>query len=270
MLGSATHPGISVRHVWRRTIPVLFLLSTGVCLMAVGCASSGSRPVKVEIQPFTPEDQVAWDKASTAEYRLHRGDSFDVYFEFYPDQDQVGLVVLPDGRVSLPHIDTTMALGLTISQLDSAITSKYAEEYLDPELSIVIREFGEHVVYVLGEVIKPGAVILPYQNASVLQAVAEARGFTKEAAKSEVLHVRITPEGYQYRHLDLSHLEKRDFMTPEILDLQPYDVIYVPRSAIGDVAAFSNQVLSSVLSVADLFWDIYAISNIDKVDRLVR
>lgn len=270
MLGSATQPENAVRQVWRLALPALFLVSAGICLTAGGCASSSFRSVNTEMQPFTPEEQLAWDQASTAEYRMHKGDVFDVLFEYYPDMDQIRMIVLPDGRVALPHIDRTMAVGLTISQLDSAITSRYAEEYLDPELSIVIREFGELSVYVLGEVFKPGSVILQRENASVLQAVAEAGGFTEDASMSEVLHVRITPEGYQYRHLDLSHLEKRAFMAPEIYDLQPYDVIYVPQSAMGDFSFFRRTMLAGVLSVGDLFWDIYAITNIDKIDRLVR
>lgn len=269
MLGSTIHPGNAVWRVRRLTLLAL-LLAAGICLTAGGCASSGSPTVSTEIQPFTPEEQVIWDEASTAEYRLHKGDIFDVLFEYYPDMDQVSMMVLPDGHVSLPHIERTLAAGLTISQLDSAITGRYAEEYLEPVLSIVIREFGELSVYVLGEVQKPGSVILPFENASVLQAVAEAGGFTGEASTGEVLHVRVTPEGYQYRHLDLSHLEKRAFLAPEIYDLQPYDVIYVPQSTLGDFNDFRTSILAGVLGVGDLFWDIYALVNIDKIDRLVR
>jgi protein involved in polysaccharide export with SLBB domain len=270
LLGSATRldsDAESVRHV---TVSALLLLSVGVGLLLGGCGSGGPRPIVTEIQPFTPEEQVAWDQASTAEYRMRKGDIFDVYFKFYPEMDLKALSVLPDGRVSLPYIDTTMAEGLTVSALDSVITDKYAEEYLDPDLSLVIRSFGEFSVYVFGQVVNPGSVVIPYEHSNLLQILAKAGGFTGDAAKSEVLLVRVTPGGYLYRRLDLSHLEKRPFMTPEFLDLQPYDVIYVPQSAIGDLTYFRTNVLGTVLSVADLFWDIYAITNLDKVDRLIR
>lgn len=249
----------------------LALLATAVfCLACGGCASSGPHPVATEFQPFTEAEQAAWDSASSAEYRMRQGDVFDVLFKFYPEMDQQKMTVLPDGRISLPHIDAIEAAGLTISQLDSAITASYGVDYRDPDLSIVIRSFGELVVYVLGEVHKPGSAVLTHGRGSILQAISDVGGFTSDASTSEVLHIRVTPEGYQYRRLDLSHLEKRTFMTPEITDLRSYDVIYVPRTAVGDLNYFRSSVLSSVLSVADLFWDIYAISNISKVDRLVR
>ncbi len=52
--------------------------------------------------------------------------------------------------------------------------------------------------------------------------------------------------------------------------LQAYDVVYVPKSKIGDFAYFTKNVLGGVLNISSLFWDVYAITNIDKVDRLVR
>jgi len=250
-------------------LPVLLMLAACAGCLA-GCASSGPRSVTSELQPFTPTEQQAWDNARNAEYKLRIGDVFDVYFEYYSDLDQSEVIVLPDGRISLPYIDSVSAVGLTISELDSAITANYAVDYLDPAMSIVIREFGEIMVYVLGEVNRPGLVILSPQNSNVLHAVSSAGGFTNNASTGDVLRMRVTPDGYLYSHLDLSHLEKREFMSLALTDIQHYDIIYVPRSTIGDIEVFNNRVLGTVLSVTSLFWDIYAIANIDKVDRLVR
>lgn len=247
-----------------------FLLATCVCVIVGGCASSHPRPVRTEIQPFSDEEKAAWDRASGAEYRMRRGDVFDVFFDFNRELDQSDLTVLPDGRVSLPRIDSVKAVGLTISELDSALTSAYAVEYLQPDLSIVIRQLGELGVYVLGNVMMPDYVVLPQGHANILSAIALAGGFAGDASSGEVLHIRVTPDGYQYRHLDLSHLEKRAFMSPEVIDLQMYDIIFVPQSAMGDIVDFQHSVMGGLLSMGDLFWDVYALTNIDQVQTLVR
>ncbi len=222
------------------------------------------------VQPFTPEEQAAWDSSSDAVYRLRRGDVFDVLFKYYPDMDQRSVRVLPDGRVSLPHIATAKAVDLSIAEFDSLVTSMYAEDYMNPDLSIVIREFGSLQVYVFGEVNRPGAVVMPYEDGNVLQAIAAAGGFNDNASTSEVLHVRVTEEGYRYTKLDLSHLEKRMFMTSEVGDLRLYDMIYVPQSALGDLHYFQRSVLASAMSVTDIFWDVYAMMNLDKINQMVR
>ncbi len=54
------------------------------------------------------------------------------------------------------------------------------------------------------------------------------------------------------------------------MDIQGNDIIYVPRSGLGDLRYFGDTFLANALRVTDIFWDIYAINHLDKVDRLVR
>ncbi len=235
-----------------------------------GCASGGPKPAVMELQPFTAEEQAAWNTAKSAEYRVRARDKLRINFKYHPELNQDGILVLPDGRIRLPEVDGTEVAGFTLSQIDSTLTSLYGREYLDPDLTIMMVDFGHVGVYVLGQVQRPGYHLLSVETNSVVHAVAMAGGLTSDASSSEIMLMRVTSEGYVYRHLDLSHMEKREFMTANLMDIQPYDVIYVPRSTVGDIAYFRSTILSSALSITDLFWDVYAITNIDKVDRLVR
>ena len=161
------------------------------------------------------------------------------------------------------------AAGMSISQLDSAITAHFGRDYRNPELSVIIEELGAAQVYVFGNVTRPGLVDLPLHGGSVMQAIAMAGGFSKGAQREETVLIRVTPEGYLYRKFSLGHIEKQP-MHYAMWDLQPYDIIYVPQSAIGDFGYFGDMVLRNLWYISRIFWDVYAISNLDKVQILNR
>jgi hypothetical protein len=97
-----------------------------------------------------------------------------------------------------------------------------------------------------------------------------AGGFDSDARKSETVILRATDEGFMVRVIDLSNIEQFGFEGLAFFDIQPYDVIYVPRSSLGDLSYVTDTLFGSALKVTQLFWDIYAIANLDKIDRLVR
>ena len=78
--------------------------------------------------------------------------------------------------------------------------------------------------------------------------------------------------GQAFVDLDIGKLveDVKRGVSPELYDVRPYDIIYVPRSAIGDFDAFGDSVLSHLVNFSRLFWDVYAIVNIDKIERVVR
>ena len=261
-------PGSPMRRDLMRS-----LATTCGAILAIcgGCGSAGGRqPVRTELQPFSLAETELWNAARSAEYTFRIGDVFDVVFKYDKELDQKFVQVLPDGRMSISGFENVSVIGLKVSQVDSLITAAYAADYLTPDLTIIMKELGRSFVYVLGSVSKPGEYNLPEFRGGVLQAVAAAGGFDKTASSSEVLLIRATAEGFLYRHFDLSHLEKQGLPSAEALDIRPYDIIYVPRSPIGDLAAFSDQVLGSVLQFSQLFWDVYAITNLDKIDTILR
>lgn len=246
------------------------LLLPSFLLVIGGCASSERPAVTTEIKAFTAEERAAWEGAQEAKYRLQAGDELRLLFKYHSELNQDDITVMPDGRITAPGIEAVRAAGLTVDELVDNMTAIYGREYLDPDMSVIVESFGLFGVYVFGEVRRPGMAMLPPSGSQILQIIAQSGGFTEDASAGEVLHVRVTPEGYEYRHLDLTHLEQRDFMALDMMDLRPYDVIYVPRSGAGDFRNFSRQILGSALNITDLFWDIYAIANLNKVDRLVR
>lgn len=115
------------------------------------------------------------------------------------------------GLVSLPLIGDVRAAGLTVSQLQSAITSKLSQGYMrNPQVSLEVS--GYRPFFIVGEVMKPGSY--NYENGmAVINAVALAGGYTYRADKDEIM----------LKHASSGHEERVTETTPVV----PGDVITV-------------------------------------------
>lgn len=250
-------------------LKICFVMSFAIVLG--GCASSSlNYQGHTALVPYTEEELQLHEEAKGATYTMRVGDVFGVVFKYEPDLNQHNVMVLPDGKISFAGVEGFSVAGLTIEDLDAQLTQLFANDYEHPELSIVVESLGGNQVYVLGEVTRPGLVTLPPGGTGVLQAIAQAGGFSTDAATSETVVIRLTEQGYLYRRCDIDHLEQGGVGAAAIMDLQPYDVIYVPQGAMGDITDFNRTVLSTTLNVARLYWEYYAIANLDKVDRILR
>lgn len=255
----------------KRLFPAAFTAALFMVCILPGCGTgSFIDPGQTVVIPYTAEELELREAAKDASYRMRPGDEFSIVFTYEPDLNQRGVFILPDGRATIVGLGNVEAAGLTIDEFESELTTGLSDMYLHPDLTVVMQTLGSAQVYVLGEVFKPGLVELKPGGMGVIQALAQAGGFNDDAAKSETVIIRITDQGYQYRRVDLSHIEKGGVAAAVNMDLQPYDIIYVPRSALGDLQYFNKTVLSSILNVSRLYWDVYALVNLDKVDRILR
>ena len=246
--------------------PLLFLM-LGVFMG--GCGSSAF-PVQTETVPYTEEQLLAREMAKDARYRLRIGDRFKVAFKYETDLNQNNLVVLPDGYTSIGGVGNVKAAGLTVEQLNGTLTEEYGRDYRNPDLTVIVQEISDPEVYVMGEVDRPGLYKMPDGGTGVLQAISLAGGFNDHAKKSQTVLLRATDDGFMVRSFDLSGVQNIGLMDLTYLDIQAYDIIYVPRSSLGDFAYLSQAIFGSALNVTRFFWDVYALANIDKIDRIVR
>jgi polysaccharide export outer membrane protein len=245
------------------------LLLAGIALS--GCGGSEQFQVTTDIIPYTAEEQAARADAAAARYRLRGGDVISVSFKYETDFDQSDVIVLPDGYVNVKGIDSGIkAAGLTIEELDDSLTNVFAKDIKNPTLSVIVQAISDPEVYVVGMVRNPGMVKLPWQGVGVLQAVTAAGGFLETANTSEVAVLRAGEEGFMIRVADLSHIESMGIGDLALFDVQPYDIVYVPRSSLGNFAYLTKAVFGSALNVSSFFWDVYAIAHLNKIDRIVR
>jgi polysaccharide export outer membrane protein len=99
------------------------------------------------------------------------------------------LLVRPDGMVSMALIGDVQASGLTPLQLTGQITTKLKKFIQDPNVSVVISQIHSKVIYLLGEVAKPGPVEMT-SGMTLLSAIASAGGLTGYANSKKIYILR--------------------------------------------------------------------------------
>jgi polysaccharide biosynthesis/export protein len=138
----------------------------------------------------------------------------------------VTVPVRPDGKISLPLIDDVQAAGLKPLQLKEELTRRWQAFLSAPEVSVIVKEVNSFKVYLVGEVAKPGELLLKGPT-RLLQAISLAGGLTTFANKSSIVVLR-DEAGVPTRH-EFSYKRVISGKRPEenIL-LKPGDTIVVP------------------------------------------
>lgn len=103
-------------------------------------------------------------------------------------------VVRPDGMISLPLIGDVQASGLTAAQVSDRISKRLSEYKENPSVSVSVKEINSYVIYVVGEVVRPGKYPLK-SYATVLQGISLAGGFTQYAYRNRMAVMRSVREG---------------------------------------------------------------------------
>jgi polysaccharide export outer membrane protein len=173
------------------------------------------------------------------EYYLDVGDVLDISVWQIPDLSKPEVIVRPDGKISFPLIGDIKAEGLTLTQLDNIITEKLKLYVKTPEVSIMIRRFGEQAnkVVILGEIPVPGVYKFSGPP-SITELIASAGGYSKYAVLNSIMVIRgdvkTKPEVIR---VNFAQIIKSGRLTENIF-LKPNDIVYVPRSFIGNVNTF--------------------------------
>ena len=195
----------------------------------MGCAA---KPVEAPLPPVA--EPLSPSLTDTGQYRLEPGDVLRIKFIYQPEMD-VKLQIDPDGNIAIPGVGELQARGKTAEELATDIETLSSANLRDPEVSVIVAELGPRKIYVGGEVRLPGPV--PYRvGMTPMQAILDRGGFTEVARIDSVLHVTSTEKGVEATRLDFSGEVKKG--TPELETLAVNDVIYVPRTFIGDANAF--------------------------------
>ena len=135
------------------------------------------------------------------------------------------------GNISLPLIGEVRAVNLTTAQLDSELTAKLGEKYLEnPDVSVGIKESTSRVVTVDGAVKEAGAfpTIGP---TSLMRAVALAGGVTEDANARRVAVFRSVGGQRQGAAFDLVAIRRGQAPDPPIY---PGDIVIVDGSAVKE------------------------------------
>lgn len=165
------------------------------------------------------------------EYVLYPGDEIEIATPTAVELTRTHKVG-PDGRISLPLVGQIMAADRTIAELEADASAAYASQLRRPLVEVTLKTAGPLKVWVDGEVRNPNVYDMP-GDIDAYQAVIQAGGFLPTARQGEVALIRRGPGGVRMmRAVDLR--PRRG----EVVALRRGDIIFVPRSTLGEVANF--------------------------------
>jgi protein involved in polysaccharide export with SLBB domain len=180
-------------------------------------------------------------------YEIQVGDTLQIRFFRNPELDQVA-IVRPDGYVSLPFVDDIFVANKTPQEIDKDLTERYRGELAIPDVSVIVQSFGGQRIYVGGEVGSEGVHELA-GGQTLYQAIDQAGGFLDTAHRRQVILIRRGPDGTPTGHsFDLRQVE-HGTDPEEDVPLQPYDIVYVPKSKIANVNLFMDQYIRGLLPI---------------------
>jgi polysaccharide biosynthesis/export protein len=194
-------------------------------LVLVGAASAQTAPNGATTAPSLPRPVGTSGTSASSDYKLATGDKLRI--EVYKDaQLSQSLQIRPDGKITLPLVGDVAAAGRTSVELRDAISASLHDYITNPVVTVILVEATPQVVFVTGEVNKPGPVPLVNGRISVLQALAVAGGFTDFANKKDIRVLRKGTSGMQTLRFNYKDALDEEKMR-EPLALQAGDTVIV-------------------------------------------
>ena len=175
------------------------------------------------IRPITgmSPDDIKILEAKRSDYRLGPGDIIKLFAVDNPEISRE-YTIGPDGKISMPMLGVLSLKGLTREQAAARIEELLNVYYRDPEVTIIVEEYNNNRIYVLGEVRKPGVFNFKGQP-MLLGALARAEGLTDKADLRECTIIRGKSTLIGVDLYELIERGNRNLNIP----LLPEDTIYV-------------------------------------------
>lgn len=185
------------------------VLVLGALMVALGCSSTAPPPL-LGLEPLP--------------YRLGPPDQVTVTIFPEPVITQ-GLVVRPDGMISVDLIGDVEAKGRTPEEVAAEIEQRIARFKRDPKVTLSVQSALSSQITILGEVNRPSTFPLQ-QTTRLAHAMGTVGGVTMFAREQQIRVIRTDGEKTHVYTVDLDAIMKGDLSTN--LVLQGGDLVVVP------------------------------------------
>jgi len=171
--------------------------------------------------------------AQSASYRIQPGDQLAVTV-LEDDTLNRQVLVLPDGRISVPLAGSVRAAGQSVEAVEKAIADRLASNFaVRPSVFVsvtTVSDTGETFpIYVVGQVGGPGQIEVE-AGTNLLQAIALAGGLDRFAATKRIQLRRSDPSTGQERlYIFNYNAVERGGAIQSMITMREGDVIVVPE-----------------------------------------
>jgi polysaccharide biosynthesis/export protein len=135
-----------------------------------------------------------------------------------------------NGSYHFPLIGAVNLTGKTVEQAEVLLRELYDRDFLvNPQINLLVIEFSQRRVNVLGAVNSPGTVVFPPEESmTLLDAISRAGGFSRLGNRRSVTLTRKGPDGdsKQYR-INVDEIVRGEGAS--VWTLEKDDLIYVPE-----------------------------------------
>ncbi|CAN5862412.1 hypothetical protein BH11VER1_BH11VER1_19880 [soil metagenome] len=229
MVGALLHKAESFR------LPLLNRLALAACVLFSAAQLDASEAVK-----------------------LGPGDIVNITVAGQPELERKGITVSPDGSVTYLQAQAIPAAGLTIDEVRASLNKELRRYYKNAIVTVTPNLFQSRKVYVLGKVVKKGAINLD-RPMTLLEIVAEAGGletglFQQNTVELADLGRSFLSRGNERVKVDMESLFLHGDMAQNVV-VQPGDYLYFPSAnsneiyVLGDVKMQGAQGLLAHTSV---------------------
>jgi polysaccharide export outer membrane protein len=120
--------------------------------------------------------------AAESAFCLGPGDLLEISVPRVDEIQGLHARISPAGTITLPHVGTIQAAGLTEAQLEDRLKQRLGQTLLrDPQVSMFVSEHVSQQVSVTGAVARPGLVGLTRQTRTVSDLLSEAGGMNEKS-----------------------------------------------------------------------------------------
>ena len=174
--------------------------------------------------------------ASQLEYIIGEGDLLRITVYDHPDLTTEARVS-GEGKITFPLIGEVVVSDQSVAAAERTIAKLLEDGFIvKPQVSILITEYKSKKVTVLGEVAKPGVVVLRGAY-TLMEAISDAGGITQNAAETIYIQRKIIRSGNDKKEnedvtvlVDTKKLFEEGDASANV-PVQDGDSIYVPKAA---------------------------------------
>ena len=191
-------------------------------LITTGQFCRAQQQMQVSVDASSNDDAKA-PAIAPGTYKIGVGDVLHITVWEEPQFTETA-VVRPDGKISVPLVSDVDVAGQTPEAVQAALTEKLNKLVHKPRVTVVVQEIHSRMVFITGEVQRPGAYPL-MEAMNVVQLVARSGGLTDFAKQKKVYVLRAANSA----RVNVNYQKVLKGEAPEQnVELAPGDTVVVP------------------------------------------
>ncbi|EKD72253.1 MAG: hypothetical protein ACD_45C00726G0001, partial [uncultured bacterium] len=160
-----------------------------------------------------------------------------------------------DGTIFYPYVGHLKVAGLTINEIQNAITNRLAVYIRHPQITVQIAQFQNRHIYVLGEVMQTGAQPITDRPLTLMEALSKAGGINTNSA--DPTHIYLVRGSYLKPDIFLLNAQSpQTLLITERFPLQENDIVYVSSATLNSF----NKFMQTVFPTFTTYWTIKGLS----------